>query len=391
MQLRLTNLLLALIGTVALFTTSCKKDFSKDEPFTPVYTSTVYIGSQNQFLYAFDLVTGQKKWEYYAGANIQASPLVLNDKLFVVAENGFIHKLDAKTGTLVKKINIGGTLLSSPYGEQKGKDGNDYIYIGTGNTNTLYAYDATADTMEWVFTTDGNVYSSPTLYDTLILFGSYDGKVYALDKEDGVKAWEFTTGGPVHSSPTTSNSGYVFVGSGDKNMYCLHVNTGLVNWQYATGGIVQSSPMSYGGVTVFGSDDGYVYCVDDSSATERWKVKTGDRILSSPTFWAKTDTASNVQLVFVGSYDYNMYAINILDGSVKWQFPTKAIIKSSPLVFNDRLYFGTHEKYLFCVDPVNGDQLWKQNVNGLIESSPVVDNLDNKSRYVSSISGNSPN
>lgn len=389
MQLRLTNLLIAVIGTLALFTTSCKKEFSKDDPFEPDYTPTVFIGSQNQFLYAFDPVTGAKKWEYYAGANIQASPLVLNDKLFVVAENGFIHKLDAKTGSLIKKINIGGNLLSTPYGEQKGKDGNDYIYFGTGTKNTLYCYDATADTMEWEFTTGGNVYSSPTLYDTLVLFGSYDGKVYALDKEDGAKVWEFTTGGPVHSSPTTSASGYVMIGSNDNNMYWLHVNTGLMKWQFPTGGIVQSSPITFGGVTVFGSNDGYVYCVDDSSAIERWKIKTGDRIASSPYFWAKKDTASSLQLVFVGSYDYSMYAINILDGTVKWQYATKALIKSSPLVFEDKLYFGSHEKFLYCLDPATGDLFWKQNVNGLIESSPVVDNMDNRSRYTSSISGNS--
>src|SRR5690606_2560761 len=100
-------------------------------------------------------------------------------------------------------------------------------------------------------------------------------------------------------------------------------------------------------------------------------------------------TASSLQLVFVGSYDYSMYAINILDGTVKWQYATKALIKSSPLVFEDKLYFASHEKFLYCLDPATGDLFWKQNVNGLIESSPVVDNMDNRSRYTSSISGNS--
>ncbi len=388
MQPRLTNLFIVLFGAVALFTTSCKKDFSEDEPFDPVYTPTVFIGSQNQFLYAFDYVTGRKKWEYNAGGNIQASPLILNDKLFVVAENGFIHKLDAKTGSLIRKINVGGILLSSPYGEQKGKDGNDYIYIGTGDGNTLYAYDATADTVEWIFNTGGNVFSSPTMYDTLIIFGSYDGNVYAVDKEDGVKVWEYTTGGPVHSSPTTNPAGYVYIGSNDNNMYCLHVNNGNLKWQYPTQGLVQSSPISFGGNAVFGSNDGYVYCVDTASAIERWKVKTGDRVLSSPCAYVSKEDNS-IQMILVGSYDYTMYAINILDGTVRWQYPAKALIKSSPMVFNERVYFGSHEKFLFCIDPITGDLLWKQNINGLIESSPVVDNLDNRSSYVSSISGHS--
>ncbi len=383
MQLRLTNLLIALFGTVALFTSSCKKDFSTDTPFTPEYTPTVFIGSQNQFLYAFDPVSGDKKWEYFAGANIQASPVVLNDKLYVVAENGFVHKLDAKTGSLIKRIQIGGTLLATPYAEQRGKDGNDYLYFGTGDGNTLYAYDATADTMEWVFNAGGYVYSSPTMYDTLVVFGSYDGKVYAVDKEDGQQVWAYTTGGAIQSSPTIATDGYVYVGSNDYNLYCLKVNDGSLKWQFPTGGIIQSSPIIYGGYAVFGSNDGSVYAVDSVNASVKWQVKTGDRVVSSP--YAYDDK------IYFGSYDYSIYCVKMLDGSVVWQFPTKALVKSSPMIFNERLYIGSHEKALFCIDPQKGDQIWKRNINGLIESSPAVDNMDNKSKYVSSISGNSPN
>lgn len=390
MQLRARTFLFAIIGSVCLFSFSaCKKDFSQDKPFAPVYTPTIYIGSQNQFLYAFDPANGQKKWEYFAGSNIHSSPLVMGDYVYVTAENGFIHKLDAKTGTLVKRIAVGGTLQSTPYGEMKGKDGNDYIYIGTGSSNSLIAYDVTADSVEWTFTTGDNVFSSPTIYDTLVVVGSNDGKVYGINKFTGVKGWEFQTGGPVISSPTVNAAGYVYVGSNDYNLYCLHVVDGTQKWQFATNGLVQSSPISYGGNAIFGSNDGNIYCVDTATAIARWKVKTSDRVNSSPTFWTKQDESSSVQVVLVGSYDYKMYAINILDGSIRWSFPTKAIITSSPLVFNDKVYFGSFDKYLYCARPDNGDLIWKQNINGLIECSPAVDNLNKKSIYTSSISGNS--
>ena len=193
MQLRLSNLLIALTGCFALFATSCKKEFSKDEPFPEDFSPTIFISSQNQFVYALDPQTGRKKWEFLAGANVQASPLVMGDYVYIAAEDGKVFKLDAKRGAMVKTYTFGGQILATPYGEQKGKDGNDYIYVGCGDNN-LYAYDVTADTLEWQFASGNTIYSSPTIYDTLVIFGSYDGKTYALDKEDGIKAWEFDAG-----------------------------------------------------------------------------------------------------------------------------------------------------------------------------------------------------
>ena len=210
MQLRLTNLLIALTATVALFFTACKKEFSKDEPFPDVFTPTVYIASQNQFVYAMDPNTGKKKWEFNAGANVQASPLVMGTYLYVAAEDGKVYKLDAKRGSLVRTYTVGGQILSTPYGERNGKDGHDYIYFGCGDNN-MYAFDVTSDSLEWSFTTGNTIYSSPTVYDTLVIFGSYDGKTYAVDKEDGVKVWEYDAGAgsQFYSSPTVAD-GFVF-------------------------------------------------------------------------------------------------------------------------------------------------------------------------------------
>lgn len=383
MRLRFSNLIIAVTAVLALFSSSCKKDYSKDEPFPDVFTPTVYIGSQNQFVYAFDPQTGAKKWEYNVGANIQASPLVMGDKLIIAGEDGVITKLDAKRGTLIKKIFVGSQILSTPYGEQKGKDGNDYIYFGSGSNN-VYAYDVTADTLEWSFDAGNNVISSPTVFDTLVIFGSYNGKVYAVDKVDGAKVWEYDpgTGVPFYSSPTVA-AGFVYIGSTDHNMYSLRVNDGSLRWQYATQGNIQSSPISYGGNVIFGSNDYKVYCIDTATGIERWIIQTENAVVSSP-------YAYN-QVIYVGSYDYNLYAINIIDGTIKWKYKTDAIIKSSPMVYDGKLYFGSHDKYLYTVNPEDGKLIWKQNINGLIECSPAVDNLDGKSINTSSISGNSPN
>ena len=383
MQLRLTNLLIAFTATLALFATSCKKEFSKDEPFPDVFTPTVFVTSQNQFVYAMDPETGKKKWEYHAGANVQASPVVMGDFVYIAAEDGKIHKLDAKTGKWIRNITVPGQILATPYAEPKGKDGSDYLYIGCGDNN-MYCYDVTGDSVEWTFVTGNTIYSSPTISDEMVIFGSYDGKTYSLNKNDGVKIWEFDagTGAAFYSSPTVADV-FVYIGCTNGKLYCLNIADGSLRWDYTTGGPIFSSPISYGGNVIFGSHDFKLYCIDTATAIERWIVPTKDRISSSP-------YAYN-QLIYFGSYDYKMYAVHIIDGLLKWEYETGAIIKSSPMVYDNKLYFGSHDKHLYCLNPANGDSLWTQNVNGLIESSPVVDKLDGKPTYTSSISGNSPN
>src|SRR5688500_729040 len=123
MQNRFTYLFFALIATLSIFS-SCKKEYSPDEPLPEEFTPTIFIGSQNQFIYALDPVTGGKKWEFHADGNIQSSPLVMKDFVFVTSENGHIYKLDAKRGTLKATYTVPGQILATPVAD------GDYIYFG---------------------------------------------------------------------------------------------------------------------------------------------------------------------------------------------------------------------------------------------------------------------
>ena len=85
------------------------------------------------------------------------------------------------------------------------------------------------------------------------------------------------------------------------------------------------------------------------------------------------------QVVYIGSHDYKLYALNIINGGVKWSFASKGLIKSSPVAYNGDIYVGSYDKYLYAVDTGTGTQKWAQNVNGQIECSPVIDDLTGNS------------
>ena len=55
-----------------------------------------------------------------------------------------------------------------------------------------------------------------------------------------------------------------------------------LKWKFEAGDSIRTSPAVSNGVVYFGSDDNYIYAVDSKTGEEKWKFKTGDDG-SSPT------------------------------------------------------------------------------------------------------------
>ena len=49
--------------------------------------------------------------------------------------------------------------------------------------------------LNWKFSTNGRIYSSPLILDNSIFFGSGDSTFYALNKQTGKEQWRFKADG----------------------------------------------------------------------------------------------------------------------------------------------------------------------------------------------------
>ena len=86
---------------------------------------------------AMDPHTGEKKWSYYmTDVNVSGILTTASDLLFVGGREGYFHALDAKSGSLLWKTNLGGEIVAGPMSYRI--DGKQYVVIASGNS--LFAF-----------------------------------------------------------------------------------------------------------------------------------------------------------------------------------------------------------------------------------------------------------
>ena len=135
-------------------------------------------------------------------------------------------------------------------------------------------------------------------------------------------------------------------------------------WNYTTGEDVLSSPAVVDGVVFVGSADGKVYALDAFDGSEVWNYTTGDVVFSSP---AVVDG-----VVFVGSADGKVYALDAFDGSEVWNYTTVDAVFSSPAVAGGVVFVGSDDHKVYALDAFDGSLIWSYTTGSYVDSSPAV-------------------
>ncbi len=142
--------------------------------------------------------------------------------------------------------------------------------------------------------------------------------------------------------------------------------TGAVKTLLATGGPIESSPAVANGVIYVGSRDGNLYAIDATSGAKRWEFKTGSWIESSPAI------VNNI--VYIGSNDGNLYALDASTGKKLWQYQGRYPIKSSPAIAGNMVYVGSDDYNVYALDASTGREIWRVEAGDVVSSSPVIAN-----------------
>jgi len=149
------------------------------------------------------------------------------------------------------------------------------------------------------------------------------------------------------------------------SLTCLYSQEpGTLKWVFETGDCIYSSPaISVDGTIYVGSFDYNLYAIY-SNGTRKWIFEKGKIIRSSPSIGADGT-------IYVGTYDNNLYAINP-GGTQKWVFETENIIWSSPAIGADgTIYVGSGDDNLYAINH-DGTKRWAFSTGDWIYSSPAI-------------------
>lgn len=298
--------------------------FEIQEPITStaaIVDGVVYFGADDGKLYALDLSTGKKRWQYEVdeGEMIRSSPTVHAGIIFVGDSLGVMHAVDAATG---KK--------------------------------------------KWTFSTDGEIISSANIYKDRIVFGSYDGWVYSLRIADGTLAWKFETQGRVHGTPGLGGR-YALVAGCDEDLHVIDMDTGKSQRKVSLGSVSGASAAVVGSRVYVGTYGHKVLAIDWESGTIIWTFADPDR-----DFPIMSSAAVTKDAVIVGGRDKRLRMLDPRDGKQIWAFVTKGRIDGSPVLVGNRVLFGSGDGNLYALDKKTGRELWRFESGAPFSASPAV-------------------
>ncbi|KPL83322.1 protein kinase [Thermanaerothrix daxensis] len=95
-----------------------------------------------------------------------------------------------------------------------------------------------------------------------------------------------------------------------------------------------------------------------------WAFKCEDEVRGSPFY--------DNGVIYIGSYDNNLYALDATNGDFRWKFPTEGPIVGRPIVSQDMVLIGSKDAFLYCISAKTGKLLWNHKTDGAIHSSPRV-------------------
>ncbi len=323
-------------------------------------------------------------WRFETNGPVRSSPVVYEDVVLVGGADGNVYAIDRRSGRERWHATLHGAVNSTPAARggvvYAATMGGAFTALSARDGHRLWSHQFGKDAPLAWGRESGDVYvSSPTIAGDVVVIGSGDGNVYSLDAANGKIRWRFHTDGRVRSTPAVSG-GVVYAGSFDGSVYAIDLASGKQRWRFDTDGrhlesarfgydrrSIQSSPSVASGVVYVGSRDGHLYAIDAATGKERWKYA------HDATSWSIASPAVRDDVVFDASSDaLFIHALDRSSGKELWRTTTKAPVWSSAAVAGSLLFVGDGGGVVHALDARSGAERWTFQTRGNLQSSPAV-------------------
>lgn len=340
----------------------------------------------------------EEKWRVQVGSHLYSSPVIAQGCLYVLSlkqPEAYFCAISIKTGETLWKHSV---IFSPPCVWYSVASEENKIYIP--DYDCFRVLDASSGEIlcEREFK-KGNT-SSPSLISGENFYVCTDGGLLALNSENLGLRWEFKTSSPVEGRPIV-NDEYIYIASSypSGSLHCIDAISGKEIWEFVVdGGFISSTPAYYDNRIVFSSRKGKhsqsIYVVDASTGKLIWskelvnvaglQVARSNKKDSFTSYSLSSSPAVDLNSIYIGSIDGAIYAVDKVNGDVKWCLQTSDIISCSPSVTLSTVYCGSNSGTMYSIDTLSGNVNWEYKASNGLFSSPA---LAGDSVYFASIDG----
>lgn len=135
-------------------------------------------------------------------------------------------------------------------------------------------------------------------------------------------------------------------------------------WEFECEDEVRGTPAFHDGVLYVGSYDNNLYALDASNGEMKWKYATDGGIPGRPLIFENN--------IYFGSEDHRLHVVSLRNGRVAWTYFTEGPVRGSPRIAEGHVFFGSDDGYLHAVSTTNGRLSWKTEGGAPIRSTPYI-------------------
>ncbi len=346
-----------------------------------IHNNILYIGSDDKNFYAIDIENGTEIWSYSTNDPVRSTPSIDNN--IICFESGNILYALNLNGELIWEYD----LCESTYRLQY--DGWDYFHSSPAISNGIvyicteqgqaYGIDLATGTEVFKCSTGENhgIRTSPAVYDGKIYFGDWHGKLYCFDLTSAELVWLYDTyperawsgGASISTSPVVAEGKVYFAGR-SSILFCLDAETGNKIWSFTspTSQWIVGGPTYENGVIYMGSSDQRWFRAFNAETGEIiWEIKVDQNVFSTPKIAE--------EYIYFGTgnaYRNNtgsVYAVNKSDGEIRNTYSFNTAIHSSPIFFNNNLYFGGYNGNVYSIQDFGVTGIEQNNMDNDLNKS----------------------
>ncbi|MBI5372266.1 MAG: PQQ-binding-like beta-propeller repeat protein [Sphingobacteriales bacterium] len=348
------------------------------------YNQTVYAGSEDGYLYALDARTGRMERRWNLGSPVQSNPILYNGNLYACSGNGTLfcidpvsgsvrwtHQSDAMTGTNAAPIAYNGAIFY-----------NDFLLNTIYSEGGIYSVNATTGARRWKvprelavsMTMNNGVFYSPQRFYSM----------YAIDWNTGVNLWNNLVSPIGFSSNPCYWNNMIFADGELMDMIAVDLSSpGTMKWHYLNGtlGGASFAPTVYNN-KLYCDNGANLNCLDPLTGSLVWRYST-------PFSGFRPPVGMN-GIIYCNTRGGELYAVNAETGSLVWKFGSYQNTSSSlgnVTAANNTVYLGNWNNSITALNATTGSVLWAYiGTRPFYSGILVVDKAG--AQYHSGISGN---